>query len=106
MSIAATGSCSRISRRPRTGGGAYRNDRLSRGLELSRLLTCQTRRRTTLRSTVKIASSKMSDSPPRRTALITGGAQGIGYAIAARLVRDGMHVIIADINGDAAEHSA
>ena len=34
-----------------------------------------------------------------RVAVITGAARGIGYAIAARLGREGMRVVIADIDG-------
>jgi 3-oxoacyl-[acyl-carrier protein] reductase len=48
----------------------------------------------------------MSAIYPVRTALVTGAAQGIGYAIAARLVRDGIHVIIADIDEEAATAAA
>lgn len=33
-----------------------------------------------------------------KTAIVTGGAQGIGYAIAERLLRDGCRVAIADID--------
>jgi len=36
-------------------------------------------------------------SDARRIALVTGGAQGIGHAIAARLVGEGCFVVIADI---------
>ncbi len=38
-----------------------------------------------------------------RTAIVTGGGQGIGRAIAARLHADGMHVVIVDIDGAAGE---
>ena len=33
-----------------------------------------------------------------KTAIVTGGAQGIGYAIAKRMLHDGARVMIADIN--------
>ena len=45
-------------------------------------------------------------STTTRTAIVTGGAQGIGRAIVARLARDGMQVVIADRNEDAAEQTA
>jgi glucose 1-dehydrogenase len=41
----------------------------------------------------------------RKTAIVTGGAQGSGLAIAERFVEEGMKVIIADI-GDSAGHDA
>jgi NAD(P)-dependent dehydrogenase (short-subunit alcohol dehydrogenase family) len=41
-----------------------------------------------------------------RTALVTGAAQGIGLAIARRLAEQGVHSLIADINGDKAEEAA
>ena len=41
-----------------------------------------------------------------RTALITGGATGIGFAIAAALAKARMRVAIADLNGEAAEAAA
>src|SRR5438270_730715 len=36
-----------------------------------------------------------------RTAIITGGASGIGLAVAARLAREGAKVAIWDVNADA-----
>jgi 2-hydroxycyclohexanecarboxyl-CoA dehydrogenase len=41
-----------------------------------------------------------------RRAFITGGASGIGAAVAARLTADGAEVIIGDLNLEAAEHHA
>jgi 3-oxoacyl-[acyl-carrier protein] reductase len=41
-----------------------------------------------------------------RVALVTGGARGIGYAIACKLASDGCAVIISDILGDIAEEAA
>ncbi|MBO6676450.1 MAG: SDR family oxidoreductase [Rhizobiales bacterium] len=41
----------------------------------------------------------------RKTAIVTGGAQGIGLSIAERFVEEGMKVIIADID-DSAGHDA
>ncbi|MUL63740.1 3-oxoacyl-[acyl-carrier-protein] reductase [Mycobacterium sp. CBMA 234] len=38
-----------------------------------------------------------------RTAVITGGAQGIGYAIAERFIAEGARVVIGDLNLDATE---
>ncbi len=37
-----------------------------------------------------------------KTAIVTGGASGIGAGIARRLSRDGANVVIADLNGDLA----
>jgi 2-hydroxycyclohexanecarboxyl-CoA dehydrogenase len=39
----------------------------------------------------------MSSNAPRRVALVTGGARGIGAAIARGLAQDGMATVIADI---------
>src|SRR6266508_3912813 len=41
-----------------------------------------------------------------RTAIVTGGASGIGLAISERLAADGASVAIFDINGDGARDAA
>jgi 3-oxoacyl-[acyl-carrier protein] reductase len=41
-----------------------------------------------------------------QTAIVTGGANGIGEAIAMRLARDGANVVVADIDGSAAQEAA
>lgn len=42
----------------------------------------------------------------RRTALVTGGARGIGRAVAARLARDGFSVTITDIDAEEGARTA
>lgn len=42
----------------------------------------------------------------QRVAFVTGGAQGIGRAIAARLAEDGCHVVVADLQAKAAQKAA
>lgn len=50
---------------------------------------------------------RMEDRHGARVALVTGGAQGLGAAIASRLHADGMTVVVADLNEDGArERSA
>jgi 3-oxoacyl-[acyl-carrier protein] reductase len=41
-----------------------------------------------------------------RTSVITGSAQGIGYAIATAFAAEGANVVIADINAEAAQEAA
>ena len=41
-----------------------------------------------------------------KNAIVTGGARGIGRAIAARFLEAGANVLIADVDGDWAERTA
>ncbi|MCL4396670.1 MAG: SDR family oxidoreductase [Chloroflexi bacterium] len=41
-----------------------------------------------------------------QVAIVTGGARGIGLAIARRLARDGRAIVVADVNGEGAEQAA
>ena len=41
-----------------------------------------------------------------KSAIVTGGASGIGLALAGELVDRGLHVVVADIDGDAAAAAA
>lgn len=43
---------------------------------------------------------------PNRTAIVTGGARGIGRAIARKLAADGIQIVISDVMADAAEAAA
>ena len=48
----------------------------------------------------------MTDLLAQRVAVITGAAQGIGYAMAKAFVAEGARVVIADIDGEAARSAA
>lgn len=48
----------------------------------------------------------MADRLSGQTAIVTGAAQGIGRAIAARLSAEGANVVIADVQAEAAEETA
>jgi 2-hydroxycyclohexanecarboxyl-CoA dehydrogenase len=41
-----------------------------------------------------------------KVAVVTGGARGIGFAVAVRFLREGAHVAVLDIRDEAAEHMA
>jgi 3-oxoacyl-[acyl-carrier protein] reductase len=45
-------------------------------------------------------------SEPKLTAIVTGAARGIGKAIAKRLAKEGINIVISDIMGEEAEKTA
>jgi 2-hydroxycyclohexanecarboxyl-CoA dehydrogenase len=48
----------------------------------------------------------MSTANPARRAVVTGAAGGIGAAVAARLAKDGVEVLVTDLDGAGAESTA
>ena len=48
----------------------------------------------------------MADDFEGRVAVVTGGAQGIGLAVARRLADDGAHVVLWDLDGALAAREA
>ena len=48
----------------------------------------------------------MTAAPSKRTAVVTGGASGIGLAVAERLVEEGLAVALFDRHGEAAVTAA
>ena len=58
-----------------------------------------------------LEEAKMQRMPPekelsRKVALVVGASPGIGYEVAARLAKEGAHVVIADIRAELAEDVA
>ncbi len=54
----------------------------------------------------KLAAAAPEKELARRIALVTGGASGIGRAVARRLAQEGAHVVVADLDGAAAARTA
>jgi 2-hydroxycyclohexanecarboxyl-CoA dehydrogenase len=53
-----------------------------------------------------VSDPRTRRAPERLVAIVTGGASGIGLAIARRLAEDGAAVAVLDLNGEAAEEAA
>jgi rhamnose utilization protein RhaD (predicted bifunctional aldolase and dehydrogenase)/NAD(P)-dependent dehydrogenase (short-subunit alcohol dehydrogenase family) len=49
-----------------------------------------------------IARERATKQLPRRIAVVIGGASGIGHAAARRFAEEGAHVVVADLDGEAA----
>ena len=58
------------------------------------------------RAVAEYRAAAMSTASPERVALVTGGARGIGAAIARGLAQDGMPTVIADIRVEQAQANA
>ncbi len=54
----------------------------------------------------KVASGSAAGALSGKIALVTGGAQGFGYGISEELIKQGAHVIVADLNAEGAAAAA